>query len=116
MGGDGMDGPGCCVVCMGGGCGRVCACHPRTSPAIHSFIHPLHIHACFLPPREQLADKMTEAVTDAVLTIAEPGKPIDLHMVEVVHMTHKLGTDSRFVRGLVGALGVCFGRGRRAWV
>lgn len=51
--------------------------------------------------QNQLADKMTEAVTDAVLTIAEPNKPIDLHMVEVVHMTHKLGTDSRFVRGLV---------------
>jgi T-complex protein 1 subunit zeta len=50
---------------------------------------------------------MTEAVTDAVLTIAEPGQPIDLHMVEVMHMTHKLGTDSRFVRGLVRGLFLC---------
>eukprot|EP00624_Nannochloropsis_granulata_P002080 evm.model.NODE_20088_length_4996_cov_12.770216.1 len=59
-----------------------------------------------------MADKMTEAVTDAVLTLAqgrEEGKeeghgrsaPIDLHMVEIMHMTHKLGSDSRFVRGLV---------------
>ena len=31
--------------------------------------------------KNQVADKMTEAVTEAVLTIAEPGKPIDLHMV-----------------------------------
>jgi T-complex protein 1 subunit zeta len=51
----------------------------------------------------QLADKMTEAVTEAVVTITEPGQPIDLHMVEVMHMTHKLGSDSRFVRGLVSA-------------
>jgi len=49
----------------------------------------------------QLAVKMTEAVVESVVTIAEPGKPIDLHMVEIMHMTHKLGTDSRFVRGLV---------------
>ncbi|KAM3573297.1 hypothetical protein VYU27_004711 [Nannochloropsis oceanica] len=57
---------------------------------------------------EEMADKMTEAVTDAVLTLAQgreegqgqPG-PIDLHMVEIMHMTHKMGSDSRFVRGLV---------------
>lgn len=50
---------------------------------------------------EQLADQMTEAVTDAVITITEPGQPIDLHMVEIMSMTHKLGSDSKFVRGLV---------------
>lgn len=44
---------------------------------------------------------MTEAVTDAVLTITEPGHSIDLHMVEIMHMTHKLGSDSRFVPGIV---------------
>jgi T-complex protein 1 subunit zeta len=56
-----------------------------------------------------MADRMTEAVTDAVLTLAQGGEegkeggqqPIDLHMVEIMHMTHKLGSDSRFVRGLV---------------
>jgi hypothetical protein len=30
---------------------------------------------------------MTEAVTDAVLTIAEPGQPIDLHMVRACVMS-----------------------------
>lgn len=44
---------------------------------------------------------MTEAVTDAVMTIAQPGQPIDLHMIEIMSMTHKLGSDSRFVKGLV---------------
>ncbi|TFJ82776.1 hypothetical protein NSK_005969 [Nannochloropsis salina CCMP1776] len=48
----------------------------------------------------EMADQMTEAVTDAVLTLSQ-GPTIDLHMVEIMHMTHKLGSDSRFVRGLV---------------
>lgn len=49
----------------------------------------------------QLADKFTEIVTDAVLCIRRPGKPIDLHMVEKMHMVHKMATDSRLVKGLV---------------
>lgn len=78
-----------------------------------------------------LADQMTAAVVDAVLTVrpaapAEPAgrppssagngdggpapasstsppppPPIDLHMVEIMHMRHKLARDSRLVRGLV---------------
>jgi chaperonin GroEL (HSP60 family) len=61
-----------------------------------------YVCACLLSGM-QLADQMTEAVTDAVVTVTEPGKAIDLHMVEIMHMTHKLGTDSRFVRGLVSS-------------
>lgn len=34
----------------------------------------------------QLADQLTEIVTDAVLTIAQPGRPIDLHMIEIMHV------------------------------
>ena len=74
-----------------------------------------------------LADQVTGAVVDAVLTIRPPlpaatagvdagadaasstataaspppPPPIDLHMVEVMHMRHKLARDSRLVRGLV---------------
>lgn len=35
---------------------------------------------------EQLADQLTEIVTDAVLTIAQPGRPVDLHMIEIMHV------------------------------
>ncbi|GIL76824.1 hypothetical protein Vretimale_8704 [Volvox reticuliferus] len=50
---------------------------------------------------EPLADQLTDIVTDAVLTIRRPGQPIDLFMVEVMHMRHKLDSDTRLVRGLV---------------
>jgi T-complex protein 1 subunit zeta len=48
-----------------------------------------------------LADLLTEIVTDAVLTIRQPNQPIDLHMVEVMHMEHKNDVDTRLVKGLV---------------
>ena len=41
---------------------------------------------CFLWVRRQLADQLTEIVTDAVLAIRRPGEPIDLHMVERMHV------------------------------
>ena len=37
-----------------------------------------------------LADYMSGAVTDAVLCIRQPDAPIDLHMVEIMYMRHKL--------------------------
>lgn len=51
--------------------------------------------------RPELADQFTEIVTDAVLTIRKEGQPIDLHMVERMHMAHRTATDSRLVKGLV---------------
>lgn len=39
-------------------------------------------------------------MTDAVLTIKREDK-IDLHMVEIMHMRHKMSTESRLIRGLV---------------
>merc|ERR1719486_1126160 len=50
---------------------------------------------------KELADLFTEIVVDAVLCIQKPGQPVDLHMIEVMHMLHKAGTDSRLVKGLV---------------
>jgi len=50
---------------------------------------------------QQMADSLAEICIDAVTTIHEEGKDIDLHMVEVMHMAHKLGTNTRFVNGLV---------------
>merc|ERR1711998_829701 len=49
----------------------------------------------------ELADLFTEIVVDAVLCIRKPGEKIDLHMIEVMHMLHKAGTDSRLVKGIV---------------
>ncbi|KAH8055024.1 hypothetical protein JL722_8444 [Aureococcus anophagefferens] len=47
----------------------------------------------------KIADLMTDAVVDAVLTVRgageDPEAGIDLHMVEVMTMEHKLGADSR---------------------
>jgi len=50
---------------------------------------------------QALADQFTDIVTDAVLCIRKPDVPIDLHMVEIMHMKHKLTTDSKLVQGLV---------------
>jgi len=50
---------------------------------------------------EALADKLTTIVTDAVLCIAKPDEPIDLHMVEVMPMKHKLDSETKLVKGLV---------------
>lgn len=33
-----------------------------------------------------MADQLTEIVTDAMLTIAKPDVPVDLHMVEIMHV------------------------------
>ena len=51
--------------------------------------------------REDLADKITSIVVDAVCLIAKKDEPIDLHMVEIMHMRHKLDSDTRLVSGLV---------------
>ena len=49
----------------------------------------------------ELADQITDAVVAAVQCVAEKGEGIDLHMVEILTMQHKLQSDSRFVRGMV---------------
>jgi len=48
----------------------------------------------------ELADPLTDIVVDAVECITKNNK-IDLHMVELMHMQHKMSTESRLVRGLV---------------
>merc|ERR1719428_1015253 len=44
---------------------------------------------------------MSEAVVDAVRCVKKPGEPLDLHMVEILHMKHKLVTDTKLIRGMV---------------
>lgn len=48
-----------------------------------------------------IADQLTEIVTDAVLIVRREGEPVDLHMIERMHMVHRTDKDSRLVRGLV---------------
>jgi T-complex protein 1 subunit zeta len=40
-------------------------------------------------------------VVDAVKCITKEDKPIDLHMIEIMHMQHKMSTESKLIRGLV---------------
>jgi T-complex protein 1 subunit zeta len=48
-----------------------------------------------------LAATLTNAVVSSISCIAEPDVPIDLHRVEIITMERKLGSDSRFVNGIV---------------
>ena len=49
----------------------------------------------------ELAEQLTSAVVDAVQCIYVEEEPLDLHRVEIMTMEKNMGTDSRFVNGLV---------------
>jgi len=48
-----------------------------------------------------LADVLTEVCVDGILAIRQEGKPVDLHMVELMEMQHKTATDTQLIKGLV---------------
>ena len=48
-----------------------------------------------------LSKQMEGVVVDAVLSIQRENEPLDLHMIEIMHMRHKLATDTKLVKGLV---------------
>lgn len=48
-----------------------------------------------------LADILTQAVVDAVLTVGRLNEHIDLHMVEIMKMMHHSSTETRLINGLV---------------
>lgn len=50
---------------------------------------------------KDLSDQLSEIVTDAVLNIHKEGEKIDLHMVEIMHMKHKMQAETKLIRGLV---------------
>lgn len=50
---------------------------------------------------QEMADHLAEIVVDACLCIRQPGKDIDLHMVEILAMTHQADMDTKLVKGLV---------------
>lgn len=47
-----------------------------------------------------IANPLTEIIVDSVLTIKK-GDNIDLHMIEIMHMQHKMSTESKLIKGLV---------------
>jgi len=48
-----------------------------------------------------IADPMAECAVDAIRCIKKPDAPLDLNMIEVLHMKNKLVTDTRLIKGLV---------------
>jgi T-complex protein 1 subunit zeta len=50
---------------------------------------------------KRIANQLVEIIVDSVLTIKRDDKPIDLFMVELMHMKHKMATETCLVRGLV---------------
>lgn len=48
----------------------------------------------------ELANPLTEIIVDAVNTITKDGR-MDLHMIELMHMQHKMSTESKLIKGLV---------------
>merc|ERR1711992_278761 len=48
-----------------------------------------------------MAEQLTPIIVEAVQSIHDPEKPIDLHMVEMMEMQHRSETESTLVRGLV---------------
>ena len=44
----------------------------------------------------ELADKLTEAIVDAVMAIKQEGEEINLHMVEIMEMQHRSVRVARF--------------------
>jgi T-complex protein 1 subunit zeta len=49
----------------------------------------------------ELTNLLVDIVVESVLIIQKPQQPIDLFMVEIMHMVHKMGSETRLVRGLV---------------
>lgn len=49
----------------------------------------------------KLANMLVDIVVDAIEIIRRPEQPIDLFMVEIMHMQNKMANDSKLVRGLV---------------
>jgi T-complex protein 1 subunit zeta len=49
----------------------------------------------------EMVNLLVDIVVDAVQIIRKPKEPIDLFMIEIMHMPHKLCSETRLVRGLV---------------
>jgi len=69
----------------------------------------MQVAACSLNTKlhPTLANPLCDILVDAVQCISQPKKgsdkerQIDLHMIEIMHMQHKMSTQSRLIKGLV---------------
>lgn len=48
-----------------------------------------------------MANQLVDIVVEAIDIIRVEDKPIDLHMIEIMHMVHRLANETKLVRGLV---------------
>ena len=48
-----------------------------------------------------IANPLTDILVEAVNTIQRKDERIDLHMIEIMHMQHKMSTESKLIKGLV---------------
>eukprot|EP00003_Mantamonas_plastica_P011031 TRINITY_DN205_c0_g1_i9.p2 TRINITY_DN205_c0_g1~~TRINITY_DN205_c0_g1_i9.p2 ORF type:complete len:464 (-),score=164.37 TRINITY_DN205_c0_g1_i9:16-1407(-) len=51
--------------------------------------------------KEEIAEQLAEYCVEGVLTIRRENRPIDLFMIEIMHMQHKHSLDTSLIRGLV---------------
>merc|ERR1711935_1063137 len=49
----------------------------------------------------KLANPLCEVLVDSIKCIEKPNVPLDLHMIEIMHMQHKMSTESKLIKGLV---------------
>jgi len=50
---------------------------------------------------KDMAEQLANIVTDACLCIRSDKGEIDLHMVEIMHMKHKMQAETKLIKGLV---------------
>lgn len=50
---------------------------------------------------QDLAEKLTECIVDAVLAIRQGEEEVNLHMVEIMEMQHRSALDTQLIKGLV---------------
>lgn len=50
---------------------------------------------------QKVADNLTSICVDVVNIVKRPNQPIDLHMVEIMEMTHKTEEETALIKGLV---------------
>jgi len=51
--------------------------------------------------KPSIADNLANICVEAVNTIRRPDQPIDLHMIEIMEMTHKTEEETQLIKGLV---------------
>eukprot|EP00899_Mesostigma_viride_P028075 jgi/Mesvir1/8452/Mv09266-RA.2 len=48
-----------------------------------------------------LVEQLTNIAVDAVLCVQKPDERLDLHMIEIMHMRHRMDSDTMLIKGLV---------------